>query len=121
MRLETIINKVTNYKFFKIKNTQILHEKGCKEIRIQIEARKNSKPICSVCNNPTTIYDTRKARLFQFVPIVQQKKLCRNIIQGDHFSLTGRGAAGYNDQQHSADDAAGAKTGAENPSANGSL
>ncbi len=70
MRLETIINKVTNYKFFKIKNTQILHEKGCKEIRIQIEARKNSKPICSVCNNPTTIYDTRKARLFQFVPIL---------------------------------------------------
>ncbi len=69
MRLETLLNNVVDYKLFNIKSSKIIQEHNEKKIIAEIKPRKNSTPICSICNEKSTIYDTRKSRLFQFVPI----------------------------------------------------
>ena len=36
---------------------------------VDITPRRNSQPLCSVCDKKGTVYDRQKARLFEYVPI----------------------------------------------------
>jgi len=70
MRLTTILNRVVNYKRFVVKTARIVETDGGKpEIEFGIEARKNSKPVCSDCGSDGSTYDHQAERRFQFVPL----------------------------------------------------
>ena len=66
MRLKRILNQCTDFKPFVIGNAKFSN--GRKKIEVQMHARANSKPICSVCKTVGTCYDRLPKRGFQFVP-----------------------------------------------------
>ena len=66
MRLETIINDCCNFKCFVIKKSNFNKDKTV--INVQLEARKNSLPICSCCHEQGACYDHLPERFFQFIP-----------------------------------------------------
>lgn len=70
MHLKTILNKVCPMRKFKYGNAKFTKIVKGDAIEITIDPRKNSKPTCSVCNKPGSIYDTSKeVRKFNFVPL----------------------------------------------------
>lgn len=72
MLLKTILNRRYPLKGFVYGRARIVTNlsSGRDEIHVQVTARKNSKPRCGTCGTPGSIYDTRKERSFQFVPIL---------------------------------------------------
>ena len=74
MRLKTILNNTEKYTSFVFGNAAF-HKSFDGQtwdkpvIIANIEFRKNSKPICSVCNNKGTAYDRLPNRLFEHVPL----------------------------------------------------
>ena len=67
MRLKTILNKCCKFKSFIFTKAQF-NEKST-SIIITVKARKNSKPLCSICGIVAPGYDSSpKARLFEFIP-----------------------------------------------------
>ena len=70
MRIRTILNKVHKHKSFIYTNERHEMVRGEECLIVDIEPRKNSKPICSVCQKPGSIYDHQKeSRYFEFIPI----------------------------------------------------
>jgi transposase len=71
MQLKTILNSVTDYKSFVFGKIYFEKTDGVdKTVVINIEPRKNSRPICSACHKPCPQYDTMpEARWFEFVPL----------------------------------------------------
>jgi transposase len=66
MRLKTILNKCCKFKSFIFTKAQF-NEKST-SIIITVKARKNSKPLCSICGIVAPGYDSSpKARLFEFI------------------------------------------------------
>ncbi len=72
MLLKTILNHRYPLKGFVYVKCQIVGNRsnGKDEIHVQLKPRKNSRPRCGSCGKPGSIYDTRKERRFQFVPIL---------------------------------------------------
>ena len=72
MLLKTILNHRYPLKGFVYGKCKIVanESSGLDEIHVEVTARKNSKPRCGQCGKPGSIYDTRKVRSFQFVPIL---------------------------------------------------
>jgi len=72
MLLKTILNHRYPLKGFTYGKCKIVanESSGLDEIRVEVASRKNSKPRCGQCGKPGSIYDTRKQRSFQFVPIL---------------------------------------------------
>jgi transposase len=75
MQLKTILNRVESYKGFIFKNARIYksYDKwkfSQESIVIDIAARKNSKPKCSICGVKGPGYDTLELRLFDYLPIL---------------------------------------------------
>ncbi len=72
MLLKTILNHRYPLKGFVYVKCQIVGNRsnGKDEIHVQLKPRKNSRPRCGSCGKPAAIYDTRKERRFQFVPIL---------------------------------------------------
>jgi len=69
MQLKTILNRVQKFKSFVYGNIIWLDAKpNNPAILIHVEARTNSKPICSGCGNTGSGYDTLPPRMFEFVP-----------------------------------------------------
>ena len=66
MRLKTIVNKCCHFKGFVTGNGRF-DEKG-KSIIVEINPRKNSRPICSGCEKKAPGYDRLPSRLFEFIP-----------------------------------------------------
>lgn len=72
MHLKTILNSRYKLKSFVYTGSKIVQNEssGENEIHVSVVARKNSRPRCGQCRKPGSIYDTRKPRHFQFVPIL---------------------------------------------------
>jgi transposase len=69
MRIRTLLNKCHFLKLFVYKKETMEFVKGQESLIVDIEARKNSKPICSGCGEKRACYDKIKdSRLYQFVP-----------------------------------------------------
>jgi transposase len=69
MLIKTLLNKVEHFKSFVYGTTQIMLVAGVEALVIDITARRNSKPLCTVCGKKGTVYDRQAIRFFEYVPI----------------------------------------------------
>lgn len=69
MQLKTILNRVQKFKHFVYTDVRWEQGKGERILLVEIQPRRNSRPICSGCRRPGPGYDRRDARLFEFVPL----------------------------------------------------
>ena len=69
MLVKTLLNKIEHFKSF-IFSTAKIEEINCSEaVVVEIKALVNSKPECPICHKCYKAYDTREARIFEYVPI----------------------------------------------------
>jgi len=69
MQLKTILNRVEHFKSFVYGKAKWVEDADRPTIEVQIEARKNGRPICSGCAQPAPGYDRLPKRRFEFVPL----------------------------------------------------
>jgi transposase len=70
MRVRTILNHVYKHKSFVYTNERLDTVDGKDCLIVDVEPRKNSRPLCSGCGKPGGIYDHQPtARLFEFIPL----------------------------------------------------
>ena len=68
MQLTTILNRVEYFKSFVYGKAKWVENAAQPTIEVQIEARKNGRPICSGCGHPAPGYDRLPQRRFEYVP-----------------------------------------------------
>ena len=68
MQLKTILNRVEYFKSFVYGKVRWVDAEE-PTIEVQIEARRNGRPICSGCQQPAPGYDRLPQRRFEFVPL----------------------------------------------------
>ena len=68
MQLKTILNRVEYFKSFVYGKVRWV-DAGEPTIEVNIEARRNGRPICSGCQHPAPGYDRLPERRFEFVPL----------------------------------------------------
>ena len=71
MRLKTILNRVENFKSFVYGKARWVDDAEVPTIEVQVEARRNGRPICSGCGEVRPGYDRLAERRFEFVPWAQ--------------------------------------------------
>ena len=69
MRLKTILNRVENFKSFVYGKARWVDDAEVPTIEVQVEARRNGRPICSGCGEVRPGYDRLPERRFEFVPL----------------------------------------------------
>ena len=70
MLIKTILNKCYKLKCFVYENVKLGTYLGKEVIEVEILPRKNSKPLCSRCKKPGSIYDTSHGyRHFEFISL----------------------------------------------------
>ena len=67
MRLKTILNECCNFQCFVIGESIFNETKN--HIEVQLHARSNSKPVCSLCEVKGPSYDRLPSKRVQFIPI----------------------------------------------------
>jgi transposase len=71
MLLKTILNRVAPQKGFVYGEITLTLEKARLALQVQIDARRNSRPVCSGCHRKRPGYDRLPVRRFEFVPLWQ--------------------------------------------------
>ena len=69
MQLTTILNRVEYFKSFVYGKEKWVENAARPTIEVNIEARKNGRPICSICDQPAPSYDRLPQRRFEYVPL----------------------------------------------------
>ena len=69
MQLKTILNRVEKFKSFVYKKVELIEDHDGLRLDVHIEPRRNGRPVCSGCGNPTPAYDRLPERRFQFIPL----------------------------------------------------
>jgi transposase len=69
MQLQTILNRVEYFKSFVYETAKWVEEADRPTIEVEIEARKNGRPVCSGCGRAGPGYDRLPQRRFEFVPL----------------------------------------------------
>ena len=69
MLIKTLLNKVERFKSFVYGSTYIMLVCGVEALVIDIEPRRNSRPICPECGKRCTVYDRQPQRLFEYLPV----------------------------------------------------
>jgi transposase len=69
MQLKTILNRVEYFKSFVYGKSRWVDDAERPTIEVQIEARKNGRPICSGCGAVRPGYDRLPERRFEYVPL----------------------------------------------------
>ena len=69
MLLKTILNRVQKFKSFIYGNVKWIDTGKVPELDIEVLARANSKPICSICGRKCCGYDRLAERRFEFIPM----------------------------------------------------
>jgi transposase len=69
MQLKTILNRVEHFKSFVYGNVQWVEGRARPTLEVEVHARKNSRAICSGCDQPQPGYDRLPERRFEFVPL----------------------------------------------------
>ncbi len=69
MRIQTILNRVEKFKSFVYSDTSLREQDDGPELVVQIQPRRNSRPVCSGCGRPGPAYDRLEERRFEFVPL----------------------------------------------------
>lgn len=69
MRIQTILNRVEKFKSFVYGKASLeKHDDGLALV-VEVQPRKNSRPVCSGCGRRGRPYDRLERRRFEFVPI----------------------------------------------------
>jgi transposase len=70
MRIRTVLNQCYKFKSFVYKAERWEEHGGKPCVVVDIEPRKNSRPVCSGCHQPGSVYDHQpQPRHFEFVPL----------------------------------------------------
>lgn len=69
MLIKTLLNKVERFKSFVYSTVCVTLIEGTEALVIDIEPRRNSRPICSDCCKSRTVYDHQPQRLFEYLPV----------------------------------------------------
>ncbi|MCP4073942.1 MAG: ISL3 family transposase [Hyphomicrobiales bacterium] len=69
MLIKTLLNKVERFKSFVYGSVCVMLVCGTEAMVIDIEPRRNSRPICPECNKRRTVYDRQPQRLFEYLPV----------------------------------------------------
>ena len=69
MLIKTLLNKVERFKSFVYGSTRIQWIDGMEALIIDIEPRRNSRPVCPECGKRRTVYDRQPQRLFEYLPV----------------------------------------------------
>jgi len=69
MQLKTILNRVEYFKSFVYGKARWVDDAERPTIEVNIEARRNGRPICSGCGRDAPGYDRLPERRFEFVPL----------------------------------------------------
>ena len=69
----TLLNKIEKFKSFVNKNAHLEQIDGEEAIIVEIEPRKNTKPVCRVCMKQCGTHAIEKPRLFEYVPLYKWK------------------------------------------------
>src|SRR6516162_7698838 len=71
MLLKTILNRVAPQKGFVFGSTTLSSDAGRLALEVEIDPRRNSRPVCSGCRRKRPGYDRLPPRRFEFVPLWQ--------------------------------------------------
>ena len=69
MQLKTILNRVEPFKSFVYGKVKWVEGRARPTLEVAVQARKNSRAICSGCDQPRPGYDRLPERRFEFVPL----------------------------------------------------
>jgi transposase len=69
MQLKTILNRVEHFKSFVYGKVRWVDDAERPTLEIEIEARRNGRPICSGCGRHRPGYDRLSERHFEYVPL----------------------------------------------------
>lgn len=69
MLIKTLLNKVERFKSFVYDSICVKLVDSVEALVIDIEPRRNSRPICPECGKRRTVYDRQPVRLFENPPI----------------------------------------------------
>jgi transposase len=69
MRIQTILNRVEKFKSFVYGQVSCEEDEGRPAMVVEVHPRKNSRPLCSGCGLPGSVYDHLEERRFEFVPL----------------------------------------------------
>jgi len=67
MLIKTLLNQVCKFKSFVY--IKVVYSEQPKKLDVYLEARRNSKPICSSCGIKGSCYDHQPERSYEFVPL----------------------------------------------------
>ncbi len=71
MQLQTLLNRVTNYKSFVFEKVEFDEEASRMTLRVGVRARANGRPICDGCGRRRPGYDRLPERTWEFIPLWQ--------------------------------------------------
>lgn len=77
MLIKTLLNKVERFKSFVYTSVCLMLINGKDALVIDIEPRRNSRPICPECGIRCAVYDRQPQRLFEYLPILSFKAFFR--------------------------------------------
>jgi transposase len=77
MLIKTLLNKVERFKSFVYTSVCLMLINGKDALVIDIEPRRNSRPICPECGKRCAVYDRQPQRLFEYLPILSFKAFFR--------------------------------------------
>lgn len=69
MRIQTILNRVEKFKSFVYGKARLEEQDDGLALVVEMEPRKNSRPVCSGCGRRGRPYDRLERRRFEFVPL----------------------------------------------------
>ena len=69
MLVKTILNSIEQFKSFVFDTVHWETVKGVQSIVVSIRARANSRPECYQCGQKAPVYDTQRARSYEYVPL----------------------------------------------------
>jgi transposase len=69
MRIQTILNRVENFKSFVFGEASLEEHDDGPALVVQVVPRKNGRVFCSGCGRPGPVYDHLQERRFEFVPL----------------------------------------------------
>nr|VFK18397.1 MAG: hypothetical protein BECKLFY1418C_GA0070996_10435 [Candidatus Kentron sp. LFY] len=70
MQIKTILNRVQKFKSFVYGKARWIEDAKEPTIEVEIQPRKNSRPICPKCGRRRSGYDTQPVRKFVFIPML---------------------------------------------------
>ena len=73
MQLKTILNHVQKHKSFVYTKIKWMDAGEIPELEVEVKARANSQPICSLCGYKAAGYDRLPSRRFEFIPMCKNK------------------------------------------------